>query len=152
MVVLHDDMPPYVAHGWKCIVTDKTSSMYLPFGPPFNIGIPSTSVSQSSRVDPKTGPLKIMALGVRNRVGVVAMTEAALGRHHGVWPVPDGLRVVPVIPRVLAALLALALCGAALPDGPAPDYPEAFWQSRGGCWRRWWKPMAACRCTWTARQ
>ncbi len=67
--VAYDDMPPYVAHGWKYIVTDKTGSMYLPFGPPFNIGIPPTSVSQVRRVDPKTGLAEIVALGVRNSVG-----------------------------------------------------------------------------------
>jgi glucose/arabinose dehydrogenase len=68
-VVVYDDMPPYVAHGWKYIVTDKTGGMYLPFGPPFNIGIPPTSVSQVRRVDSKTGLAEIMALGVRNSVG-----------------------------------------------------------------------------------
>jgi len=32
--VAYDDMPPYVAHGWKYLVTDKTGEMYIPFGPP----------------------------------------------------------------------------------------------------------------------
>ena len=68
-VVVYDDMPSYVAHGWKYIVTDKDGAMYLPFGPPFNIGIPPTSVSQIRRVDPKTGLAEIVALGVRNSVG-----------------------------------------------------------------------------------
>ena len=68
-VVAYDDMPPYVAHGWKYIVADKGGSMYLPFGPPFNIGIPPTSVSQIRHVDPKTGLAEIVALGVRNSVG-----------------------------------------------------------------------------------
>jgi glucose/arabinose dehydrogenase len=68
-VVAYDDMPPYVAHGWKYIVTDKNGWMYLPFGPPFNIGIPPTSVSQVRHVDPKTGLAEIVALGVRNSVG-----------------------------------------------------------------------------------
>ena len=68
-VVVYDDMPPYVAHGWKYIVTDKNGWMYLPFGPPFNIGIPPTSVSQIRRVDPKTGLAEVVALGVRNSVG-----------------------------------------------------------------------------------
>ena len=68
-VVVYDDMPPYVAHGWKYIVTDKNGWMYLPFGPPFNIGIPPTSVSQIRRVDPKTGLAETVALGVRNSVG-----------------------------------------------------------------------------------
>ena len=68
-VVVYDDMPSYVAHGWKYIVTDKDGGMYLPFGPPFNIGIPPTSVSQVRRVDSKTGLAEIVALGVRNSVG-----------------------------------------------------------------------------------
>jgi glucose/arabinose dehydrogenase len=67
-VVVYDDMPPYVAHGWKYIVTDKDGAMYLPFGPPFNIGIPPTSVSQIRKVHPN-GQAEIIALGVRNSVG-----------------------------------------------------------------------------------
>jgi glucose/arabinose dehydrogenase len=68
-VVVYDDMPPFVAHGWKYLVADKDGSMYIPFGPPFNVGIPPTSVSQIRRVDPKTGLAEIVALGVRNSVG-----------------------------------------------------------------------------------
>ena len=67
--VVYDDMPSYVAHGWKYIAVDKDGWFYLPFGPPFNIGIPPTSVSQIRRVDPKTGNAEIWALGVRNSVG-----------------------------------------------------------------------------------
>src|SRR6202008_2835722 len=37
--VIYDDMPSYVAHGWKYIAVDKDGWFYLPFGPPFNIGI-----------------------------------------------------------------------------------------------------------------
>ncbi len=62
-------MPSYAAHGWKYIAVDKEGWFYLPFGPPFNIGIPPTSVSQIRRVDPKTGNAEIWALGVRNSVG-----------------------------------------------------------------------------------
>jgi glucose/arabinose dehydrogenase len=51
------------------IVTGKNGWMYLPFGPPFNIGIPPASVSQIRHVDSKTGPAGIVALGVRNSVG-----------------------------------------------------------------------------------
>jgi glucose/arabinose dehydrogenase len=67
--VVYDDMPSYVPHGWKYIAVDKEGWFYLPFGPPFNIGIPPTSVSQIRRVDPKTGNAEIWALGVRNSVG-----------------------------------------------------------------------------------
>lgn len=68
-VVVYDDMPPFIAHGWKYLAADKGGDMYIGFGPPFNIGIPPTSVAQIRRVDPKTGLAEIMALGVRNSVG-----------------------------------------------------------------------------------
>ena len=58
--VVYDDMPSYAAHGWKYIAVDKDGWFYLPFGPPFNIGIPPTSVSQIRRVDPKTGNAEIL--------------------------------------------------------------------------------------------
>src|SRR6266852_4716106 len=48
--VVYDDMPSYVAHGWKYLAADKDGWFYVPFGPPFNIGIPPTSVSQIRRV------------------------------------------------------------------------------------------------------
>ena len=50
--VVYDDMPSYAAHGWKYLAADKDGWFYVPFGPPFNIGIPPTSVSQIRRVDP----------------------------------------------------------------------------------------------------
>jgi glucose/arabinose dehydrogenase len=68
-VVVYDDMPPFVAHGWKYLVTDNKGWVYIPFGPPFNIGIPPTSVSQVRHVDLKTGLAETVALGVRNSVG-----------------------------------------------------------------------------------
>src|ERR1700733_9909520 len=67
--VVYDDMPSYAAHGWKYIAVDKEGWFYIPFGPPFNVGVPPTSVSQIRRVDPKTGNAEIYALGVRNSVG-----------------------------------------------------------------------------------
>src|SRR3569623_243159 len=67
--VVYDDMPSYAAHGWKYIAVDKDGWFFLPFGPPFNIGIPPTSVSQIRRVDPKPGNAELWALGVRNSVG-----------------------------------------------------------------------------------
>ena len=66
---VYDDMPSYAAHGWKYLAADKDGWFYVPFGPPFNVGIPPTSVSQIRRVDPKTGNAEIWALGVRNSVG-----------------------------------------------------------------------------------
>jgi len=68
-VVAYDDMPPYLAHGWKYLTFDKAGWVYVPFGPPFNVGNPPSSVSQIRRVDLKTGAAEIVALGVRNSVG-----------------------------------------------------------------------------------
>ena len=68
-VVVYDDMPSYAAHGWKYLAADKDGKFYIPFGPPFNVGIPPTSVAQIRRVDPATGLAEIVALGVRNSVG-----------------------------------------------------------------------------------
>jgi glucose/arabinose dehydrogenase len=67
--VVYDDMPSYAAHGWKYLAVDKDGWFYVPFGPPFNIGLPPTSNSQIRRVDPKTGNAELVALGVRNSVG-----------------------------------------------------------------------------------
>jgi glucose/arabinose dehydrogenase len=67
--VVYDDMPSYAAHGWKYLAADSEGRFYIPLGPPFNIGIPPTSVAQIRRVDPKTGNAEIYALGVRNSVG-----------------------------------------------------------------------------------
>jgi glucose/arabinose dehydrogenase len=67
--VVYDDMPPYVAHGWKYLAFDKAGWLYVPFGPPCNECLPPTSVSQIRRVDPNTGLAEIVALGVRNSVG-----------------------------------------------------------------------------------
>ena len=67
--VVYDDMPAYVAHGWKYLAPDKNGWFYVPFGPPCNVCLPPTSVSQIRRVDPKTGLAEIVALGVRNSVG-----------------------------------------------------------------------------------
>jgi glucose/arabinose dehydrogenase len=67
--VVYDDLPPYLAHGWKYLVFDKDGRVYVPIGPPFNIGMPPASVSQIRKVDLKTGAAEIVALGVRNSVG-----------------------------------------------------------------------------------
>jgi glucose/arabinose dehydrogenase len=67
--VVYDDMPPYVPHGWKYLVFDKNGWLYVPFGPPCNICLPPTSLSQIRHVDPATGLAETVALGVRNSVG-----------------------------------------------------------------------------------
>jgi glucose/arabinose dehydrogenase len=67
--VVYDDMPPYVAHGWKYLTFDKAGWLYVPFGPPCNECLPPTSLSQVRRVNPQTGEAEIVAIGVRNSVG-----------------------------------------------------------------------------------
>jgi glucose/arabinose dehydrogenase len=66
---VYDDMPSYVAHGWKYLTFDKDGWLWVAFGPPFNIGLPPTSVSQIRRINPENGLAEIRALGVRNSVG-----------------------------------------------------------------------------------
>ena len=66
--VVYDDMPSYVAHGWKYLAFDKEGRLYVAFGPPCNVCMPPTSVSQIRRVYPN-GAAEIIALGVRNSVG-----------------------------------------------------------------------------------
>jgi len=67
--VVYSDMPAYVAHGWKYLTFDKEGRLYVPFGPPCNICLPPTSLSQVRRVNPATGEAELMAIGVRNSVG-----------------------------------------------------------------------------------
>jgi glucose/arabinose dehydrogenase len=67
--IVYDDMPPYVPHGWKYLVFDKSGWLYVPFGPPCNVCLPPTSTSQIRHVDPEHGLAEIVALGVRNSVG-----------------------------------------------------------------------------------
>ena len=67
--VVYADMPTYVAHGWKYLTVDKAGEFYVPFGPPCNICLPPTSLSQVRRVNPNTGEAELVAIGVRNSVG-----------------------------------------------------------------------------------
>ena len=68
-VVVYDDMPPYTSHGWKYLADDHKGAFFIRFGPPFNIGIPPTSVSQIRRVNYTNGLAELVAEGVRNSVG-----------------------------------------------------------------------------------
>jgi glucose/arabinose dehydrogenase len=65
---VYDDMPSYIAHGWKYLAFDKEGRLYVAFGPPCNVCMPPTTVSQIRRVYPN-GAAEIIALGVRNSVG-----------------------------------------------------------------------------------
>lgn len=67
--VVYDDMPKYVPHGWKYLTFDKQGWLYVPFGPPCNVCLAPTSLSQVRRVNPATGEAELVAIGVRNSVG-----------------------------------------------------------------------------------
>ena len=67
--VVYDDLPPYVPHGWKYLVDDGKGWFYIPFGPPCNICLPPTSVSQYRHVNPADGTAEPVAVGIRNSVG-----------------------------------------------------------------------------------
>ena len=67
--VVYDDMPKYVAHGWKYLTFDKHGWLYVPFGPPCNICMAPAALTQVRRVNPDTGEAEVVALGVRNSVG-----------------------------------------------------------------------------------
>jgi glucose/arabinose dehydrogenase len=67
--VVYNDMPAYVAHGWKYLTFDKSGQLYVPFGPPCNVCLAPTSLSQVRRVNPATGEAELVAIGVRNSVG-----------------------------------------------------------------------------------
>ena len=67
--VVYDDMPSYVAHGWKYLTFDKAGWLYVPFGPPCNECLPPTNLAQVRRVNPNTGQAELVAIGVRNSVG-----------------------------------------------------------------------------------
>jgi glucose/arabinose dehydrogenase len=67
--VVYDDMPPFIPHGWKYLVTDGKGWLYVPFGPPCNICLPPTSLSQYRHVNPANGTAELVAMGIRNSVG-----------------------------------------------------------------------------------
>ncbi|MBK1662347.1 PQQ-dependent sugar dehydrogenase [Paracraurococcus ruber] len=67
-VTLYDDLPPYVAHGWKYLVMDREGAMYFNVGVPFNIGIPPAGTAHIRRVH-TNGLGEQVAMGVRNSVG-----------------------------------------------------------------------------------
>ncbi|MDB5958604.1 PQQ-dependent sugar dehydrogenase [Ramlibacter sp.] len=67
--VVYSDMPAFVAHGWKYLTFDKAGWLYVPFGPPCNVCLAPTSLSQVRRVNPNTGEAEVVAMGVRNSVG-----------------------------------------------------------------------------------
>jgi len=67
-VVVYDDMPSYLPHGWKYLVMDREGAMYFNVGVPFNIGIPPTSTAHIRRVH-QSGHGELIATGVRNSVG-----------------------------------------------------------------------------------
>jgi glucose/arabinose dehydrogenase len=69
-VVVFDKLPKDEAHGWKFMKLGPDGKLYFQIGSPGNILIPPYTHAQIDRVDPDTGILETVAIGVRNSVGM----------------------------------------------------------------------------------
>ena len=56
-------------HGWKYLIFDKDGWLYVPFGPPCNVCLPPTSLSQIAASIRKPAMAELVAIGMRNSVG-----------------------------------------------------------------------------------
>ena len=74
--VVYEDMPSYAAHGRNTSRSTRRL-VYLPFGPPFNVGIPPTSVSQSAASIPRPATRKSMRSASATRSAATSIRAAA---------------------------------------------------------------------------
>jgi glucose/arabinose dehydrogenase len=70
--VVIDDLDPtkQAGHFWKYLAMGPDGKLYFNVGSPGNIVIPNYNQATMQRVDPNTGVLETVALGVRNSVGM----------------------------------------------------------------------------------
>jgi len=69
-VMIYDQLPGDVPHGWKFIKIGPDGKLYVPVGAPCNICDPdSTKYAHIRRIDLQGGGVEIVARGVRNTVG-----------------------------------------------------------------------------------
>ena len=70
--VIIDDLDPDKApgHFWKFLAMGPDGKLYFNIGAPGNIVLPNYMQASVMRVDPKSGVLETVALGVRNSVGM----------------------------------------------------------------------------------
>ena len=69
--VVIDNLDPnrQAGHFWKFLAMGPDGKLYFNIGAPGNIVLPSYREASINRVDPNTGVLEVVALGVRNSVG-----------------------------------------------------------------------------------
>ena len=68
-VVVRDDYPKDLLHGWKFIRFGPDGMLYVPVGGPCNVCLPSERHALISRIKPDGTGYEVFARGVRNTVG-----------------------------------------------------------------------------------
>jgi glucose/arabinose dehydrogenase len=68
-VVVYDQLPGDIPHGWKFIKIGPDGKLYVPVGAPCNICEPSDQYAQIRRVNLDGTGMEVVARGVRNTVG-----------------------------------------------------------------------------------
>jgi len=68
-VVIRDDFPEDIHHGWKFIRFGPDGSLYVPVGAPCNVCETADSHGVITRMDPDGANREIFARGIRNTVG-----------------------------------------------------------------------------------
>jgi glucose/arabinose dehydrogenase len=70
--VVADNLDPnrQAGHFWKFLTMGPDGKLYFNIGAPGNIVMPTYMEASIQRVDPKGGPLELVATGVRNSVGM----------------------------------------------------------------------------------
>ena len=63
------NLPPEQHHNWKYIAFGPDGKLYVPFGAPCNICVPSPEYAQIRRYNPDGSGMEVLATGVRNSVG-----------------------------------------------------------------------------------
>jgi glucose/arabinose dehydrogenase len=68
-VVVFDDLPSKIAHGWKFIDFGPDGKLYYPVGAPCNICEPPEGTAKIFRINPDGTGRELVAEGIRNTVG-----------------------------------------------------------------------------------
>ena len=68
-VMVYDQLPGEIPHGWKFIKVGPDGKLYVPVGAPCNICDPSAEFAQIRRINLDGGGAEVVARGVRNTVG-----------------------------------------------------------------------------------
>ncbi|HET6368698.1 MAG TPA: PQQ-dependent sugar dehydrogenase [Pseudomonadales bacterium] len=68
-VMVYNQLPGDIPHGWKFIKVGPDGKLYLPVGAPCNICEPSDQYAQIRRINLDGSGMEVVARGVRNTVG-----------------------------------------------------------------------------------